>query len=726
MMKKLGRLTAILIAALIVFPQLGLADGMIIPPIPRTGERPIILGDMYSVKYHRVYVDIQDQAATTTVEQAFVNETGREIEVVYVFPLPKGAQVQKLSLYVGDKELTGRLLTKEEARREYESIVRSRRDPALLEYLGNDMFKSSVFPLPPGGERRVKLVYSELLRMEGDRVEYVYPLNTEKFSKKPLTEVEVHYDLKTITDIKNVYSPSHDAPAVWSGDRHVTGKWADENVRPEHDFRLFWTLSKSEVGATIFTYRPDGGDDGYFLLLASPEIGEKSDKVINKDVIIVLDHSGSMGDDNKMEQAKSAAAFIVRNLQDGDKFNVIVYDDVIDPLWKDLKQYNQTTRKEALDFIEKTVSNGSTDIHGALTTAMKMIPVSAMPHYIIFLTDGLPTAGVSTDPAKINEDVKKANVRGARLFAFGVGYDVNSILLDRLGVSNHGLSEYVKPDESIEGKVSRFYSKIQSPALTDISLDFGAARILDTFPKELPDLFRGEQLIYMGRYRSSGAVEVKLSGTALDKKSSFTYKFNLPAKTNTEDFSFVARLWAQKKIGWLIEQIRLQGEKKEYVDQIVKLSIRYGILTEYTSFLADENVNIHDKDNYTKAEDNINRRRGVVTGAGGVNQSMQSNSMQKSAQAPSAAQYYDEKGDIVQVTNVKVIGSKTFYLKKGVWIDSEYDEKMPLNDVKQMSDDHINLANQSPTQAKYITFNPTDSIIVVIDGKAYKISPDGK
>ncbi len=482
-MRSSKRIWLILLALLIFLPRSGQADGVIVPPPPRPGKKPIILGEAYTVKYHRVNVEIRDQMATTTVDQVFVNETGRRMEVSYVFPLPPDAQVRKFSLFVGDREIAGKLLTREDARREYERIVRSNQDPALLEYLGDGMFKSSVFPLPPRGERRVVLKYSELLRKEGNRVEYIYPLNTEKFSKKPLEEVEVAFDLRSGTPIKNVYSPSHETSPKWSGDKHVSGKWVDENVRPDIDFRLFWTLSSSEVDATLFTFRPGTREDGYFLFLASPEVGVKSKKVIKKDVVVVLDRSGSMSGE-KIKQALGAAAFIVRNLQEGDKFNVVFYNDSIDPLWNELRNYSSTNRKEALSRINRTQATGGTDIHGALTTAMKMIPDDGRPHYVIFLTDGLPTSGI-TDPARINSAVIEANKRNSRLFAFGVGYDVNAILLDRLGTSNHGLAEYVKPDEDIEAKVSRFYAKIQSPALTDLALDFGSIRIRDSYPSTL-------------------------------------------------------------------------------------------------------------------------------------------------------------------------------------------------------------------------------------------------
>lgn len=715
-MKKKVLLAGFLFFLFCASAEEALADGIIVPILPE----PVILGDLYSVKYHRVKVEINDQIATTMVDQLFVNETNRTIEVQYIFPLASSAQVNKFSLFVGEQEIAGKLLSKEEARRIYEEIVRSQKDPALLEYVGQGMFRTSVFPIPPKGERRVKLVYSELLKKDGNRVEYLYPLNTEKFSKKVLEEVKIDYYLSSSYSLKNVYSPTHDISRAWNGNNKVSGRWTAEGIRPDHDFRLFWTLSDDDVGATLFSYRPNSGEDGYFLLLASPRVDTR--EVISKNIILVLDVSGSMQGE-KIVQARSAARFIADNLNPQDNFNIIFYNDTVEPLWATLKPYTPENKREAVRKIGVAEADGSTDINSALTKALSQIKDSSRPNYVIFLTDGLPTAGV-TDLNAIAQNVKKANLHNTRVFVFGVGYDVNAVLLDRLGTENHGFAEYVRPGENIEGKVSSFFSKIQNPAMTDISINYGDVIVKDVYPRELPDLFRGGQLVVLGRYSNTGERTITLTGKVGDKKQTFTYKVNFAGTTNREDFEFVARLWAQKKIGWLIDQIRLHGENKELIDEIVKLSIRYGIMTEYTSFLANEDVSFADAaNNVLQARENIRKRAGVQTGVGGVNQSVQSGTMQRAAQAPTKAVFLNEEGEEVQLDTVKIIGSKTFYLKKGVWVDSEYKEGMKLVEVKQFSDSYFELARRRSDQARYLSFAPKTPIIVVIDSEAYKIIP---
>jgi Ca-activated chloride channel family protein len=584
------------------------------------------------------------------------------------------------------------------------------------------MFRTNVFPLPPQGERAVKLVYSELLSPDGNRIEYRYPLNTEKFSKKVLEEVRIDFELSSSSDLKTVYSPTQDFKLEWDGNNRVKGHWADEGVRPANDFRLFWSLSQERMGATLFSYRPDKSEDGYFLLLASPQMDLKKHKTINKNIILVLDVSGSMKG-IKIEQARGAARFITENLGSDDWFNIIFYNSMVDPLWDKLRECSQTAKREALARIDRSEAGGGTDIHGALMTALQQIPGDNRPNYIIFLTDGLPTSGI-TQLDKIIGAVQKENQHQSRLFAFGVGYDVNAVLLDRLGADNSGMAEYVPPGEDIEAKVSSFYSKIQNPALTSPELDFGNMRIRDTYPPSLPDIFYGGQLVLTGRYRDTGKTTVTLTGKAIDEKLTFAYPFNFTRYTDREEFAFVARLWAQKKIGWLIEQIRLYGEKKEHVDEIVALSTRYGIMTQYTSFLADEDVEIDDIAAVReRAWDVMGYSAGVQTGAPGVSQSMHTEQLKKLAQAPTEAKFFDASGKQVRLETVKLIGSKTFYLKKGEWVDAEYGEQMKLMEIEYFSDDFFDLAKKAPSQAKYLTFAPEKAIIAVIDGVAYKIMP---
>ncbi|MDW7992567.1 MAG: VWA domain-containing protein [Anaerolineae bacterium] len=240
---------------------------------------------------------------------------------------------------------------------------------------------------------------------------------------------------------------------------------------------------------------------------------------------------------------------------------------------------------EARQWVERLEATGGTNIHDALLEALAQAD-RERPTVLIFLTDGQPTEGV-VEIDRILEAVRRAIPANVRLFPFGVGDDVNTVLLDTLAQEHRGAPAYVRPGERIDEAVAAFYAKVQAPVLTDISLDFGDVIVEDVYPRPLPDLFAGTQLILVGRYRGSGPVRIRLTGEAEGERREFVYEGTFRAEGGD---GFIPRLWAARKIGYLLTQIRLYGEKEEWVDAVIDLSVRYGIITPYTSFLIQEDV----------------------------------------------------------------------------------------------------------------------------------------
>jgi Ca-activated chloride channel family protein len=310
-----------------------------------------------------------------------------------------------------------------------------------------------------------------------------------------------------------------------------------------------------------------------------------------KTVIFVLDRSGSMAG-KKIEQARRALKSVLNNLRDDDLFNIVVYDDRVESFRPELQRYSSRSREEAERFVDNIREGGSTNIDAALQTAQEMIQDRSRPSYILFLTDGLPTAG-EVNEQRIAEHFRRGNDRRARLFCFGVGYDVNARLLDRLSGGNAGTSEYVKPDEDIETSVGRFSGKMTSPVLTDIHLELAGTDINRTYPRDIPDLFQGGQIVLAGRYRHSGPTTIKIDGRVGDERRRFEFPAELASPYRGTSYDFVERLWAVRRVGDLIDQIDLHGRNNELVDELVALSTKYGLLTPYTSFLADERVPLH-------------------------------------------------------------------------------------------------------------------------------------
>lgn len=690
-----------------------LADGFIIPMPPHPdGPFPPSL----SIKYHHVDIQIDNQVAQTNVDQIFINNHHRDIEGTYIFPIPPEASISKFSMYVGGEEIKGKILDKDEARRTYQDIVRQRKDPALLEYFKDGMFKASVYPIPAHGETRIKLYYSEVLKLSGGICGYRYTLNTEKFSRDPLQSVKVNVDITSQTPIKSIYSPSHNIRIDKQDDYHARVTYVEENTRPDKDFLLYYTVSEKDIGLNLLPFE-DQDHQGFFLAMISPQVKVEADRTSSKNIIFILDTSGSMKGE-KIRQAKGALSFCLNSLNKNDRFNVIDFDDQVQSFRTGLVRANDQDVREALSFVDGTEAEGGTNINEALLTGLRQIEAAEGPSFVIFLTDGLPTVG-ETDINNILKNVKSANKSSTRLFVFGVGYDVNTRLLDRLAQDNHATSDYVRPSEDIEVKVSSFYKKVSHPVLTDLRLSFGQVEVYDLYPKDLPDIFKGSQLLVLGKYKKGGHTAATLTGSAQGSVQRFTYDVSFsPDRSN----DFVPRLWATRRIGYLIDELRLHGQNQELVDEVVRLSKKYGIITEYTSFLIDAD--------YTLATHVLAEQAGFVTrdrmkievGAGAVNQAEASKKMSGAAQAPQV--YMDAEGKEQKVEKIGQIGDRTFFNKNGLWVDSEFEGKTEPVKVKIFSEAYFKLLSEAPEVGRYLALG--DEVIFLLNRKAVHVSNEGK
>ena len=570
--------------------------GLVIPPARSQGiiidRRPTVpIARSYEIREVNIDARVRDQVAEVQVSQTFHNPGSFQLDSEFLFPLPEEGAIQNFVLLVDGKELPGRLLPKDEARRIYEEIVRTKRDPALLEYMGRGLYRTSVFPIPPGADRKVTMRYTQLCKRDRDVIEFTYPLGTQKFTAKPIQRLIVQLSIRNKESIKSIYCPSDDATIRRQGDHEVDVRLERHDIMPDADFRLVTTMAEGAFSASVLSYRPSESEDGYFLVLASPEVKPADTRPRPKTVIFVLDRSGSMAG-KKIEQARRALKSLLNNLRDEDLFNIVVYDDRVESFKPELQRYTSRSREEAERFVDNIREGGSTNIDSALKTAMEMLRDSSRPGYVLFMTDGLPTAG-EVQEQRIAENCKRSNGRRSRLFCFGVGYDVNARLLDRLSGGNTGTSEYVKPDEDIETHVGRFYSKMTSPVLTELRLEMAGIDTNRTYPRDVPDLFDGGQIVLAGRYRQSGSTTLRITGKVGEETRRFEFPAELASPYRGASYDFVERLWAVRRVGDLIDQIDMNGQSKELVEELVNISMKYGLLTPYTSFLADERVPLH-------------------------------------------------------------------------------------------------------------------------------------
>ncbi|HEY8226700.1 MAG TPA: VIT and VWA domain-containing protein [Pyrinomonadaceae bacterium] len=722
-MYAIPRLLILLIIVAAASPLLH-AQGIIVPgPCQRCPEfpRPINLPRALPIKSIKIDAAINSQLATTHVEQVFRNDTDATLEGTYLFPIPESASIVEFAIWDGDRRLVGEVRSREEARRIYDEIVRRKRDPGLLEYAGKDLFQASIFPIPPHSDKKLELTYTQVARADAGTVAYRYPLGIGRQITE-IGSVAGRVELQSKEPLRNVYSPTHVIDVKHNSDRQSIVSFESEPGKEAQDFQLFYTISKEDFGLTLLTHR-EPGRDGYFLLMISPKNEWSEQEYSAKDVVFVLDTSGSMAEDDKMEKARSALLYGIRILRPQDRFNVISFSGEEHLMESGLISADAAGRKRGEEFVKALRPVGGTNINQSLLASLGQFAGGERPKILVFVTDGLPTVG-ETNVNKIIDNVRGAKKPDVRLFTFGVGYNVNTALLDKLAAENGGVADYVEPKEDLEVKVSSFFTKVNFPVLTSLQLEMAGVQTDLVYPRSLPDVFRGSQVTLIGRYRNQAELEsvrLRLSGKSGGTTRSYTYD-NLRFPLRETNNEYLPRLWATRRVGWLMEQIRTNGEQKELRDEVVDLGTRYGIVTPYTSYLALEN------EQQTTTLANVTpggtfRARGAapppakaadaaaVTGAAAVQES------KRARQQQSAEQIKDEASSVLRRA-----GSKTFYLRGDVWTDAEFnaDARLPETVLTFGSDEYFALLKQKPALASY--FSLGERVVVVFEGRVYRIN----
>lgn len=695
-------------------PTAVLADGIVIidpPPLPPPDWRPWL-----TIRYHRVEVTIEDQIAVTRVDQVFRNDGQFEAEGTYLFPLPPGATVQRFVMWIDGTPVTAKILPAAEARAIYEDYVRRQQDPALLEYVGRDTVQARIFPIPPGAERRIELEYTQVLPMEQGLLHYRYPLNTERFSAQPLEQLNIMVTIRSRTPLRALYSSTHQEQLYIQRDSAYEAKvsYEAQQLYPDRDFELFIGLGTEAIGANLLSYQ-QGVEDGFFLLMLTPDFNLDATQVLPKDLFLVLDTSGSM-EGEKLQQAKEALRYILRHLNPEDRFNVIAFSSGV-------RTYAPTLRapaevNAAIEWVNRLEALGGTNIYLALSETLRQAQ-GERPTVIIFLTDGLPTEGI-TDEKTLLATLQQEAPSSVRIFPFGVGYDVNTVLLDQLAENHRGRSTYVEPGERLDEIVSTFYNRVQSPVLTDISLDFGAVHVYDVYPQPLPDLFAGTQLIMVGRYTGSGTQRITLKGKVGDQERMTIYEGEFAAQGGHD---FIPRLWATRRIGHLLTQIRLKGEQPEWVEAVVTLSLRYGIITPYTSFLVEEDI-LTSEGRRQAVQDLQAAPTTEAFGEQAVQEAKARHGLGSADTAPPAAAevWAAEDGLAAAPTlTLRYVNDKTFLCREGLCTDTTFvPDKMTVLTIRFGSERYWQLVREVPAWNGYLALG-TDVIFVAEDGTAYRI-----
>jgi Ca-activated chloride channel family protein len=514
-----------------------------------------------------VRIDFDGRVARYEVSETFINR-GRTVgEADYLLPLPSGAAFEDLALSINGEMVTGETMRADRARAVYEEIVRKMRDPALVEWMGHGLFRTRIFPIQPGEEKRVVVWFRAVVPREGDAYRVDWIGGATAFT---LTYPEE-------SSFGEAYSPTHELHRSLESGRRVVRGAGNRGA-----LTILLPVRSSREAAIGWLAHAPVGEDGYALITVSPP--DRATHDVPRDVVFVIDVSGSMSG-RKIDQARAAGRQLLESLRPTDRFRLIDFSSDVRLFRDGWTSATRVNLRDAETYLANLRANGGTNIQGAIEEALRLeSPKTRLP-LVLFLTDGAPTVGETRAEAIAQ---RAAELRGERrLFTFGIGADVNAALMEQLALQGRGTATFVRPEESVERAVGVVTQRLTRPIATDVRVTLNGARLYGVQPQGVIDVFVGQDLVIFARYANAherGTLVIE--GRSADGPVRWTTSVSLP--TRQPENAFVARLWAVQRVGYLSAERRRRGGNAELDGELRQLGERYGIPTELTSYLVTE------------------------------------------------------------------------------------------------------------------------------------------
>jgi Ca-activated chloride channel family protein len=678
-----------------------------------------------------VSVRVTGRVASVEVEEWFQNRGAGLGEGDYLYSLPGEAVFSNFSLFQGDQELRGETMDAARARGIYEEIVRRKKDPALIELAGHGLVRARVFPINQGETRKITLRYTQMMRRAGDALQFKYAAGGRRGGMSGMEGAVAPTRIRESAPLgftlvadsgaqfRDPFSPTHEL-RVDRMDGRLT-------VRPqgelEGDLALFLPLARGLVGMSLVAHRPPAGEPGYFMLTLSPESARGD--ALNRDLTVVLDVSGSMSG-AKMEQARRAMHQLLSSLGPRDRFRLITFSSTVTSYRPDWTAATDTELRDARRWVDGISATGGTNIADALAEAFRATSPDGRLPIVLFLTDGLPSVG-EQNPERLAAQAEQARGR-SRVFAFGVGYDVNTYLLDRLTAAGRGTTQYVEPGEDVEAAVGGLAAKISHPVLGDLALGDSPARLTEIYPTRLPDLFAGEELVVFGRYEAGNedrSGTLGMTGRRSGREERFSVDVTLPSHATGDDY--IPRLWAARKIGALQQSIRLNGHNAEVEREIRETALRYGLLSEYTSYLVQEPLDV------ARGSGPMPMLRAMPAAAPAPTEAFGQASVRAAEQdrvrreVVSKAALDADEGALasrVNTTASRGVAGRVFLIRSGLWTDAAHGATARVVKVAAFSDAYFALLRRLPELEPW--WKEFDRVLVAGQQISIEVGPTGE
>lgn len=705
-----------------------LYTGQLAPPTDETRPEPV-KALAASIPYVSITGRLDGASARTRVEIRL--RPGRDArQAMAVIPLSPTASRTGLKTGAGpDAEhlshvLNSRFLDARQAEALYQQLARQTDDPSVLALIGRPAVLIEKLQLREAVT--VVVEYESTCPKAQGVWRYRGPAVAAAARGGAIGQIDIALELTGAKPLRGVISPTHDADVQRADETSATVRARQRDVPADADaFELFFVAEAKPLGLRLMTYRPDGAEDGYFMLFGRACASDAGEPMA-KDVTFVLDASGSMRGE-KIAQARAAIEYCLGRLDKRDRFNVIAFGTEVRAFADAPAEVSDKALDEALAFTDEIVARGRTNISEALARAVAPEAHAGRLPIVLFLTDGVPTAGELATEA-ILETVEKANRGDWRVFVMGVGHDVNAHLLDKLAEATSASSEYASPGEEIDVKLTALYDRLSAPLLTDLAVDFGELSPHSVYPKKLPAVFRGSDILLFGRYRGGGTQAVRLTGTAGEQETSYRIEGAFPADAHSPAHEFLAPLWASRKIGYLLQEIRLHGENDELITEVVRLSRKFGIVTEYTRDIAVASAAGGPPAPAAvlkEAKSRLREARSEQAGQWAVNQAFNDKAMQHRQVAGNMANsFLNADGREVQAVRVQQFGRRALYFRDGRWEEAADGNDAKTRRVELFSKEYMTLLKANPEFAKAQKLSW--AVTMNIGGERIEVVKDGK
>ena len=767
-MRRLLQRSALLTAMLAALPLLANAQGRLLgrpcEPSPPPRCRPDAdcavpiqapCGPTLVRLSSNVKIALADRVLRYEVTEVFKNTSGRVAEADYVFPLPAGAAFEDLKLMINGELVSGETMTADRARGIYEEIVRRQRDPALVEWMGSGMLRTRIFPIAPGEEKTVVVRYQSVAEREGDALRIDYrrgtdpngsgaaartgqgvapapvPNDTRRGEEQEWSTVRFVY--RAGSNYGEPYSPTHALRT-----RDEGGLRQVEARGSAGDLTILLPLRRANAAALSVLAHAPGGERGFALITITPPSSAR--RSVPRDLTFVVDVSGSMAG-RKLEQAKAAGRALLETLRPEDRFRIIDFSTDVRTFREGWTAATNDHVDQARRYLSSLRAEGSTNISGALEEALKQRAAGDRLPLVVFVTDGEPTVGERSPDAIAAMASRRRGA--ARLFSVGVSADVNATLIEQLAVEGHGTAHFVRDSESVERAVGLLARRLSTPVLTNVRLKADGVRLSQVLPAGELDVFAGQDLVILARYEGEGSATLRLEGESVDGPVTWSTRASFPERSR--DNPFVARLWAAQRVGWLAAEKRKRGGTGEMDDEIKSLGERYGIPTEFSSYLVVEpGMTVATQTGGIRRDVSAPQPSTLGSAAGGRGAAdqvsaapasapaapMRSNEVRFEAARKAAAQRETKSvaemddADKERSATQRRIGTRLFTLVNGVWTDARYTPSMRTIAVKPYSSAYFALVQRLGELAA--PFALGDRVVVAGRGVAVRLAPDGK